>query len=257
MQTPQFYSHALILFCQHVEVEEFSQMIQQAPFVLCSHWLQQCVSHFAPEEDSTWDCQSSQTRNKFRFAKVQFWITDRIFLKQKLDQRINICVHYIRCIWVTKFTCWIKNKIYLILPITLEVTYLHQCWTVHFGLIIMIQFKHYLPYPFIRRRALASNIFWPSCTFVTVLKVAKAYLWGNRFQLYGHEDSSLSSWTPFRDIKKIKLLYKIIVKKGLWRRIRSFCRLYLYHSLWKLLVLPLNFSREKDSIFFLATCFSL
>lgn len=107
----------------------------------------------------------------------------------------------------------LKKILYFVLPITLEATYLHQCWTVNFWLIIMILSKHYLPYPFPRRRALASNTFWPSCSFVTVFKVAKAYLRGNRFQLFGHGDSSLSSWTQFWDIKKIKLLYEIIVKK--------------------------------------------
>lgn len=195
-------------------MEEFSQMIQQAPFVLCSHWLQQCVSHLTPEEDSTWDCQSSQSRNNSGFAKVQFWITDCIFLKQKLDQRINIYVHYIRCAYgsLSLLVELKKNLSYFTYNLRSNI-FASMLKTVHFGLIIVIQFKHYLPYPFPRRRALASNIFWPSCSFVTVLKVAKAYLWGNRVQLYELEDSSLSSRTQFRDIKKIKLLYKIIVKK--------------------------------------------
>lgn len=92
---------------------------------------------------------------------------------------------------------------------------------------------------------------------VTVFKVAKAYIFKDTGSNYLDmkilpslpEDSS-------EILKKIKLLYKILVKKdsgGLF----EFFRLYLYCSLWKLLVLPLNFSREKDSIFFLATCLSL
>lgn len=57
--------------------------------------------------------------------------------------------------------------IYFILPLTLKATYLHQCWIVHFELIIIMQFKHYLLFSFTMRNALASNTLWPTCSFVT------------------------------------------------------------------------------------------